>query len=87
MGENKIGVKSNSYSIRKMKNRWGSCNINKKEILFNLELMKKKDSEIQYVVIHELLHLIERNHNDNFEDLMYSFCPRWKEYHEFLNKI
>lgn len=85
--EDKIGVKSNSYSIRKMKNRWGSCNINKKEIIFNLELMKKKDSEIQYVVIHELLHLIERNHNEHFKDLMYSFCPRWKEYQESLNKI
>ncbi len=85
--ENKIGVKSNCYSIRKMKNKWGSCNTDKKEINFNLELAKKKDSEIQYVVIHELLHLIERNHNKNFQNLMYTFCPKWELYQEKLNEI
>ena len=85
--EDKIGVKSNSYSIRKMKNKWGSCNTDKKEINFNLDLAKKKDSEIQYVVIHELLHLIERNHNKNFRNLMYNFCPKWEEYHESLNAV
>ncbi len=85
--EDKIGVKSNCYSIRKMKNKWGSCNTDKKEINFNLELAKKKDSEIQYVVIHELLHLIERNHNENFRNLMYEYCPKWEEYHESLNQI
>ena len=85
--EDRIGVKSNCYSIRKMKNKWGSCNIDKKEIKFNLELAKKKDSEIQYVVIHELIHLIERNHNENFKNLMYSFCPKWELYQESLNEI
>lgn len=85
--EDKIGVKSNCYSIRKMKNKWGSCNTDKKEINFNLELAKKKDSEIQYVVIHELLHLIERNHNKNFQNLMYTFCPKWELYQEKLNEI
>lgn len=85
--EEKIGVKSNSYSIRKMKNKWGSCNTEKKEINFNLELAKKKDTEIQYVIIHELIHLIERNHNDNFRNLMYSFCPKWELYRETLNEI
>ena len=85
--ENKIGVKLNCYSIRKMKNKWGSCNTDRKEINFNLELAKKKDSEIQYVVIHELLHLIERNHNENFKNLMYIFCPKWQLYQETLNEI
>lgn len=85
MWEDKIGVKSKCYTIRKMKNKWGSCNIDKKEIKFNLELAKKKDSEIQYVVIHELLHLIEKNHNEKFRNLLYSFCPKWKEYQESLN--
>lgn len=85
--EEKIGVKSNSYSIRKMKNKWGSCNTEKKEINFNLELAKKKDTEIQYVIIHELIHLIERNHNENFRNLMYNFCPKWELYRETLNEI
>lgn len=85
--EEKIGVKSNCYSIRKMKNKWGSCNTEKKEINFNLELAKKKDAEIQYVIIHELIHLIERNHNENFRNLMYEFCPKWENYHESLNEV
>lgn len=85
--EEKIGVKSNSYSIRKMKNKWGSCNTDKKEINFNLELAKKKDAEIQYVVIHELLHLIERSHNDNFKRMMYEFYPKWEIYHSSLNMV
>ena len=85
--EEKIGVKSNCYSIRKIKNKWGSCNTDKKEINFNLELAKKKDSEIQYVVIHELLHLIEKNHNDIFKRLMYEHCPKWEIYQDTLNEI
>lgn len=85
--ENKIGVKSNGYSIRKMKNKWGSCNIDSREINFNLYLATKKDSEIQYVVIHELLHIIEKNHNDNFRNLMYEFCPKWESYQESLNEL
>ena len=85
--EEKIGVKSNGYSIRKMKNKWGSCNTNKKEINFNLELAKKKDAEIQYVIVHELLHIIERNHNENFKRMMYEFYPKWEIYHSSLNMV
>lgn len=85
--EEVIGVKSKGYSIRKMKNKWGSCNIEKKQINFNLELAKKKDVEIKYVVIHELLHLIEKNHNEKFRRLMYQFCPKWKIYHDSLNTV
>ena len=85
--EEKIGVKSNGYSIRKMKNKWGSCNLDKKEINFNLELAKKRDSEIQYVVIIELLHLIECNDKEKLRNLMYDFCPRWELYQEKLNEI
>ena len=85
--EEKIGVNSNNYYIRKMKNRWGSCNTKKKEINFNIELAKKKDVEVQYVVIHELLHLIEEKHNDNFTNLLYKYCPKWEEYHDTLNDV
>ena len=85
--EEKIGIKSNDYSIRRMKNKWGSCNTESKKICFNLDLAKKKDVEIQYVVIHELLHLIERNHNKHFKELMYEFCPKWEIYHDSLNTV
>ncbi len=85
--EEKIGVSSNNYYIRKMKNRWGSCNTKKKEINFNIELAKKKNVEVQYVVIHELLHLIEEKHNDIFTNLLYQYCPKWEEYHDTLNEV
>ncbi len=85
--EEKIGVKINKYYIRKMKNKWGSCNAEKKEIVFNLELAKKKDVEIKYVMTHELIHLIERKHNDNFASLMYNYCPKWEDYQISLNEL
>lgn len=85
--EEKIGVKVNKYYIRKMKNKWGSCNTEKKEIIFNLELAKKKDAEIKYVITHELIHLIERRHNENFTSFMYKYCPKWEEYNESINKL
>ena len=85
--EEKIGVKCNNYTIRKMKNKWGSCNTEKKEIVFNLELAKKKNAEIQYVIVHELIHLIERCHNDNFKKMLYKFYPKWENYHISLNRI
>lgn len=85
--ENIMGVKSNSYSIRKMKNKWGSCNYDNKNLIFNVELAKKKDSEIKYVVIHELAHLIEKKHNDNFRNIIIKYCPKWETYHESINEI
>ena len=85
--EQEIGVQANNYFIRKMKNRWGSCNTNNKTIIFNLDLAKKKDCEIQYVIIHELLHLIERKHNENFKQLLNKYCPKWEIYRETLNEI
>ena len=85
--ENTMGVKNNGYSIRKMKNKWGSCNHDNKTLIFNVELAKKKDSEIKYVVIHELAHLIEAKHNENFRNFIIKYCPKWEIYHESLNKI
>lgn len=85
--ENLIEVKSEGYSIRKMKNKWGSCNSEKKSLIFNVDLAKKKDSEIKYVIIHELLHLIEKKHNDHFRELMDYYCPKWEQYYNSLNKI
>lgn len=82
-----IGVKINNYHIRKMKNKWGSCNSKNKYIILNLELAKKKDSEIKYVIVHELLHLIEEKHNDNFKKLMFKYCPKWEEYNKSINEL
>lgn len=82
-----INVKSSGYSIRKMKNKWGSCNYNKKTLIFNVDLAKKTDAEIKYVIIHELLHLIEKRHNDHFRELMDYYCPKWEYYQSSLNQI
>lgn len=85
--EDIIGVSSNGYYIRKMKNKWGSCNREKGTLIFNVELAKKSDNEIKYVIIHELVHLLEREHNDKFKELVCTYCPKWEIYHESLNKI
>lgn len=85
--EDSIGVNSNGYCIRKMKNKWGSCNIEKKFLNFNVELAKKKDNEIKYVIVHELVHLIEKKHNDKFSELVATYCPKWETYHKSLNKL
>lgn len=85
--EQEIGVCTNGYSIRKMKNKWGSCNLEKKTLILNVDLAKKTDSEIKYVVIHELLHLIEKKHNEHFRELMNYYCPKWEIYHNSLNQI
>ncbi len=85
--ENKMNVKCNGYSIRKMKNKWGSCNHDKKTIIFNVDLAKKKDSEIKFVITHELAHLIERNHNDKFKQIMDCYCPKWEEYNVSINEL
>lgn len=85
--EKKIGVNSYGYCIRKMKNKWGSCNHENGTLIFNVELAKKKDNEIKYVIVHELVHLIEKKHNDRFKELVETYCPKWETYHKSLNKI
>lgn len=85
--ESKIGIKVNNYSIRKMKARWGTCNIQNKTIIFNLELAKKKDSEIQYVIVHEMLHFIEQSDNDNFKKLLNKYYPQWSKNKNNMNEL
>jgi len=82
-----IQVKSESFSIRKMKTKWGSCNTDKKTILLNLELAKKPLECIEFIVVHELVHLQERKHNDNFVALMDKHLPKWRHIREQLNEL
>jgi hypothetical protein len=79
-----VGKKPASVNVRKMKN-WGNC---KKDgrITLNLNLAKKDKECLEYVMIHELCHLIEFNHGKNFKRLMDKFCPDWKEIKKRLNK-
>lgn len=85
--ERKIGVKADSYSIRQMKTKWGSCNIEDKRIWINLELAKKPIHCLEYILVHEMIHLLERNHNDRFKNYMDTYFPNWKQIKDELNRI
>ena len=85
--ENKIGVISNEYGIKRMRTKWGTCNHSAKRIWLNLELAKKPLECIEYIVVHELLHLVEPSHNDRFVALLEDHMPKWKFYRDELNRI
>lgn len=85
--EKKIGIKSNGFKIIKMKTKWGSCNTEKKSIILNLELAKKPVECLEYIIVHELVHLLERSHNDQFVKHMNEFMPKWKFYKDELNRL
>ena len=84
--EPKLEVSVNEVRIRRMKTLWGSCNIGAKRIWLNLELAKKPKSCLVYVLVHEMVHLLERDHNDRFRELMDTFLPQWRAYRDELNR-
>ena len=84
--EPKMGVTVNEVRIKKMKTLWGSCNVEAKRIWLNLELAKKSNSCLVYVLVHEMVHLLERTHNDRFRELMDKFLPQWRTYRDTLNR-
>lgn len=81
-----IGVSINEWRIKKMKTRWGSCNIVAKRIWLNLELAKKPRACLEYVLVHELTHLHERYHNARFKALLDSYLPNWRDTEGLLNR-
>lgn len=82
-----IGVKANQVRIKKMKTRWGSCNPRAKRIWINLELIKKPGQLLEYVVVHELVHLIEKRHDKRFKEIMHKYLPQWETYKRQLNEF
>jgi predicted metal-dependent hydrolase len=85
--ERLMGVDVASFSVRKMKTKWGSCTPALQTIRFNLELAKKPAECLEYVVVHELVHLLEPSHNQRFIAFMDSFMPKWRCYQSELNRI
>lgn len=85
--QKKIGVKTSSWSIKQMKTRWGTCNHKTERVLINLELAKKPIACIEYVVVHELLHIIEKKHDERFVVLMTKHLPKWRSTKEELNRF
>lgn len=85
--EKVIGVKVNSWGVKLMKTRWGTCNPEAKRIWINLELAKKSPRCLEYVVVHEMVHLLERHHNKVFTAYMDQFLPNWRNIKTELNSL
>lgn len=80
-----VGAQFSSWGVKKMKTKWGSCNIQAARVWLNLELAKKPESCLEYIVVHELVHLLERNHTDRFTALMDGLIPDWRSRRALLN--
>lgn len=80
-----MGVSVADIGIKKMKTKWGTCNITNRKIWLNLKLAKKSPQCVEYVVVHEMVHLLERYHNKRFKSLMTQFIPQWKNLHQELH--
>jgi len=83
----KMKVTVNDFGIKKMKTRWGTCNRQAKRIWLNLELAKKPAECLEFIVVHEMVHLLERKYNKIFISYMDKFLPKWRFFKEELNKI
>lgn len=85
--EKMIGVHATEYSVKQMKTKWGSCNTKTGRIWLNLELIKKPPHCLEYVVVHELIHLLERRHNACFYSYMDRYLPNWRICRKQLNEF
>mgnify|MGYP000141200455 CR=1 FL=1 len=82
-----IGTKVNFWGVKLMKTRWGTCNPTAKRIWVSLELAKKTPSCLEYILVHEMVHLLERYHNKRFYTYLDQFLPNWKEIKRELNRL
>lgn len=80
-----LGVQANSWGVKRMKTKWGSCNIKAARIWLNLDLARKAPECLEFIVVHELVHLLERHHNERFMTLMDKYLPDWRERRNLLN--
>lgn len=85
--EQKTGIYAEEFKIRNMKTRWGTCNISKRRIWINLQLVKNPPECLEYVIIHELVHLLEKNHTRRFYHLVEKFCPSWRDIKKILKNF
>jgi predicted metal-dependent hydrolase len=82
----RVGVTVAEVRIRRMKTRWGSCNASAQRIWLNSELAKKPAACLEYILVHEMIHLLERHHNERFRELMDRLMPTWRMRREELNR-
>lgn len=85
--EPKLGVTVNGYFLQRMKTKWGSCNHRAGNIRLNTELVKKPKDLLEYVIVHEMAHLLEPTHNDRFVALLDRHYPTWREARAELNEL
>lgn len=85
--QQRMAVEVADWSVKKMKTKWGSCNVSVKRIWLNLELAKKPPECLEYILVHELVHLLERKHNERFRIYMDKFMPNWRERRNLLNNM
>jgi predicted metal-dependent hydrolase len=82
-----LGVQATGFYVQRMRTRWGSCNPTARTIRLNTDLAKKPRECLEYVVVHELIHLLEPTHNARFVALMNRFMPRWQDHRKALNRL
>jgi predicted metal-dependent hydrolase len=85
--QSKLGVQVSAYFLQKMKTKWGGCNHRAKTIRLNTELAKKPRGLLEYVVVHEMVHLIEPSHSERFLSLLDKHYPTWREARAELNDL
>lgn len=85
--QERLGIKAPAYGIKKMKTKWGTCNARAGRIWINLELVKKPVDCLEYVIVHELVHLLVRRHDDEFIEIMDRYLPRWRALRAELNRL
>lgn len=81
-----LGVKVGEWGVKQMKTKWGACNVEERRLWLNLELAKKPVQCLEYIVVHEMAHLLERHHNNRFTKLMDTFMPQWRLRRAELNR-
>jgi hypothetical protein len=80
-----MGVKVERFFVQRMKTKWGSCNAEGRSIRLNTDLAKKPRECLEYIVVHEMAHLLERRHDDRFGAIMDRCLPNWKHLRQVLN--
>lgn len=85
--EPKLGVKVSAYFLQRMKTKWGSCNHEAGHIRLNTELVKKPKDLLEYVVVHEMVHLLEPTHSERFLSILEEHYPTWREARAELNEL
>ena len=85
--EPRLGVKVERVFIQRMKTKWGSCNHHARSIRLNTDLAKKPPDCLEYLIVHEMVHLLEPTHNARFVSLMDHFMPKWQSHRDTLNRL